>query len=123
MKTLKTLKQALKLNKAKLTASQILNGNLYTSKGWEKFKVSNELKELLALQVSEILGGRKNTKELVFLALKYRAVSHWGLERIIIQERRDPKDKRRKKIYINYYAGQDYVYECNEIRTAIKKMY
>lgn len=123
MKTIKTLKEALKLNKNQLNASDVLRGSLYTSKGWQKFNISDELKDSLCSQVAEILGGRSNTKELVYLTLKFRSVSHWGLDRILITERKNPKDKRKKIISINYCAGQDYAQECNEIRTAIKKMY
>jgi hypothetical protein len=123
MKTLKTLKQAIKLSSYQLTANDILRGSLYTSKGWEKFNICDNLKDSLASQISDILGGHSKTKELVYLALKFRDVSHWGLDRIQINERKNHKDKRKKIISVNYCAGQDYVQECNEIRTYIKNLY
>ncbi len=120
MKTIKTLKQALKLSKTQLTASNVLNGNIYTVKGWEKFKISEDLKKSLALQISEVLGGREVTKNKVYNNLRFGGVSHWGLDRILITKRRLSTDKRKFKICVNYCAGQDYVAECNEIRTDLK---
>ena len=120
MKTIKTLKQALKLSKTQLKASDILNGNIYTSKGWESFKVSDDLLDSFALQISDLLGGRAITKNKVYNNLRFGSVSHWGLDRILITKRRLSTDKRKFKICVNYCAGQDYVAECNEIRTDLK---
>lgn len=122
MKTLKSLAQAVKLNKGQLTATQILNGNIYTSKGWERFKVTDELKENVSLQVVELLGGQSKTKERVFNTIKYGGVSHWGLDRMLIDTRVNHLDRRKKNIVISYCAGQDYPTECNTIRTALKNL-
>ena len=122
MKTLKSLAQAIKLNKGQLTATQILNGNIYTVKGWERFNVTDELRENVAQQIVEILGGQYKTKNRVFNAIKYGGVSHWGLDRMLIDTRVNYQDKRKKDIVISYCAGQDYPYECNVIRTDLKNL-
>lgn len=120
MKNLNTLSQALNLSTTQLTVENILNGNLYTSKGWERFNVTDKLLENVAEQTSEILGGRASTKNRVFRTLRYGSVNHWGLRRIIISKRKNPADKRKHIINMSYCAGQDYIWECNQIRTDLK---
>lgn len=122
MKTLKSIKQALKIDKGQLTAQRIINGNIKTSKGWETFKLSEEIEEEIAQLVSITLGGRGKTQSQVFNAVSRRSPQHWGLSRIIFTNRPNPKDKRKNILSCSYAAGQDYPSELNEIRTAIKKM-
>jgi hypothetical protein len=121
MKTLKTLNQAFLLssNNSQITAETILNGNLYTSKGWEKFNVSHDLLKSTALLIAETLGGWQSTKNSVERSLSYGSVSHWGLRRLIFSKRKQ-NDKRKNTISLSYCAGQDYVYELNQIRTDLK---
>ena len=70
MRTFKTLKQVYKaVNQA--TIQQLLNGRVYLKlKGWTDIKISDELRELLALRASEILGGHTKTQTAIF-AQKY----------------------------------------------------
>ena len=122
MKTLNSLNQAflLSANNAQINAETILNGNLYTSKGWEKFNVSDQLLNSTALLVAETLGGRQATKNRVERSLSYGNVSHWGLRRLIFEKRKNQNDKRKHTISLSYCAGQDYGSELNEIRTQLK---
>lgn len=120
MKTIKTLNEALNLHKGQLTADKLLSGRLYTTKGFESFKLSNELKKEVSLKVSEILGGRSNTKERIKNNLYYNYSYHWGLDRLLITKRKNPKDKRKNIINISYCAGQDYTSELRQIRNHLK---
>lgn len=109
MRTIKTIKQAQKIEQGQLTIQKLLNGRLYTSEGWQSFKVAPELREEIAQKVSELLGGRKTTKEAVYHTLKNERPQHWGLSRIHIEGER-----------LSYCAGQDYPAELAEIRKALK---
>lgn len=123
MRTLKTLKQALRLqNDGRLTAQDLLRGQLYTTRGWEYFKLDSQFKEELARAVSNALGGHNKTKEKVYNLIRWGSPSHWGLARVMITRRKDPKDKRRKLIRVDYCAGQDYIFDLNEIRKDLRNM-
>lgn len=120
MKTLKSLKQAKNISKNQLNAQDLINGQIYTSKGWESFKLSDNFKKELASLISETLGGWQNTKTRVFNAIYYGKPQHWGLSRLIVSKYKNYKDKRKNIYCIEYCAGQDYTYELNLIRTALK---
>ena len=122
MKTIKTLAQAKKLvGDTQLNAQDLIRGQIYIKpKGWTKIKLSHECRLELANHISSILGGRNNTKIRVFNNILYNSPVHWGLERIIINRRTNQQDKRKKTLHVSYCAGQDYTWETNEIRTALK---
>lgn len=123
MKTIKSLVHAKKIvgNNVQLNAQDLINRSLYVpKKGWTKFKLSDDCKLELANHVSLILGGRNTTKTRVFNNILFNKPQHWGLQRIIINRRTNQQDKRKKILYVDYCAGQDYTWETNEIRTALK---
>lgn len=109
MRTIKTIKQAQKIEQNQLNVQKLLNGRLYTSEGWQSFKISDELREEIAEKVSELLGGRKVTREAIYHTLKSERPQHWGLSRIHIKGER-----------FSYCAGQDYPAELAAIRKALK---
>lgn len=114
MKTIKTLKQAYKLSLSQVTVQELINGRMYTSKGWEDVKLSNELKNEIAETVSNYLGGIKRTKERVYNNLMYGKPQHWGLKRFVIE------CYKNKPPYITYITGQDTTWEMKAIRAALK---
>jgi hypothetical protein len=120
MKTLKTLKQALKVNKGQLTARDLLNSEIYTAKGWKTFKISADLKKDIVNNVVEILGGHNKTKESIKYNLLNTNINHWGLNRIIIEEKTLQSDKRKKVVSFRYIEGQNYEHELNQIRKYLK---
>ena len=122
MKIIKTLTQAKKLvGDTQLNAQDLIRGQIYIEpKGWTKIKLSHECRLELANHISNILGGRNSTKTRVFNNILYGNPRHWGLERIVINRYTSRQDKRKKILYVTYYAGQDHVLETNIIRTALK---
>lgn len=107
MRTIKTLNQAFKLSKGQLTAQQLINGQLYTSKGWESFNIDFDLKKLIARNVSELLGGREATKNAILNTLTYGTPpQHWGLDRVIVVKRKNPRDKRKNYIFLLIVQGK-----------------
>lgn len=120
MRTLKSLNQAYKLSKNQLTAQNLINGQIYTSRGWETFNLTDDFKLFLARSISELLGGWGSTRNAVFNSIYYGCPQHWGLSRILIEKYKNHKDKRKNVISLNYCAGQDYTWELNTIRQALK---
>lgn len=116
MKTFKTLKQVYKaVNQA--TVQQLLNGRIcLKSKGWTDIKISDELREVLALRASEILGGQSKTQTAIFDNLNQtaRIPQHYTLDRMHVSKySNDP-------IEIDYCAGQSHVIELKEGRNFVK---
>lgn len=123
MITIKSIEHAKKIvgQDVQLNMQMLINRRLYTKqKNWFSVKLSENCLLEVANHVSTILGGRSTTKTKVFNSVYYGRPQHWGLERIIVSRRKDDKDKRRKKIYISYCAGQDHTWELNTIRNDIK---
>ena len=116
MITFKTLKQVYKaVNQA--TIQQLLNGRVYLKlKGWTDIKISDELRELLALRASEILGGHTKTQTAIFDNLNQvlRIPQHYTLERMHVSKYdNDP-------IEIDYCPGQSMPIELKEGRNHVK---
>ena len=89
------------------TLQDILNKRIYiTGKGWSRLKMSQDVWDELIQQAVDVLGGRK--KDVLRRKLNVSPPpQHWGLSRMVFE-------KSRKKIV--YIAGQDYVWELNNIR-------
>jgi hypothetical protein len=116
MKTIKTLKQALKLVRNQVTAQQLLNGRINTtSKGWTDVKITEELKNNIVEQLVEIIGGHRKTKEAIENALKFRNVQHWALSRMIVEDYGNGAN-------IRYCTGQDQPTEMQQTRNYIKNV-
>ena len=111
-----SLKKACKLNHGQLNAQDLLNGRIDIKfKGWVSVQLTPEFREELANLIAIVLGGHYATKQRVIRSLTYGNPQHWGLERIFVEY-----SKTLKCHYLTYCAGQDYPYECNEIRTYLK---
>lgn len=113
MKTAKKLKDLFKIAEGRqLTAQAVLNERIYA----KDFKLSDELREQIANDVSDVLGGHASTKNAVFNSLNAsRPPQHWGLNRILLDDYgRGPR--------WTYCAGQDYPAELNQIRNHLKKL-
>lgn len=111
-----SLNEVLAATDHQITAQELLNGRMYLNgSGWTDIELSNTLKEQVANEVSELLGGRNNTKAQVKRALLHRRPQHWGLERVILE-------KYGKEPFLSYCAGQDYTWETNNIRTYLKNL-
>lgn len=117
MKVFNTINELFEASESQLKIENVVNERLYTSNGWEDIKISDELKKEIFEEVSNVLGGRDNTKNLVKFALEYRKPQHWGLSRLIIEKYGDTQPR------VVYIAGQDYTSERAEIRNYIKKLY
>jgi hypothetical protein len=107
-----TLREILENAKFQVTAQDLVNGNVYTSKGWEKFNIEDSA-EIFYL-ISETLGGHKKTKDAIKWSL-YKKPQHWGLSRVLF-------DIRNGKIFCSYCAGQDYTTETQIIRNYLKNI-
>ena len=111
MKTFKTLHEIKELESQQVNIQDLLNGRMYIKgKGWSDIQLSSELKQDICGKVAKLLGGINVTKNKVFHNLMTERKQHWGLSRMFIET---PER-------ITYCAGQDYPYEMNQIRTALK---
>lgn len=96
--------QGMALQTNQLTFQHVLNERIYHNKqGWINAKIDN-LDEIINTIVYDVIGGRKQN---IIINKLYKGVSHWALERIIYCTH------RKKFLYV---AGQDYVWELNELR-------
>ena len=78
--------------------------------GWKDIKICPYFLELSAKQISDILGGRSETKERIKHNLQNVPLNHWGLQRFIWTGKR-----------WHYCAGQSYTEEIRDIRNFLKK--
>ncbi len=115
MKTINSLQQAYDLCKGhQVTAQELINGRAYINgEGWQDIELDSDFKSQLADLLSELYGGHSKTKNAVYNTLKYGTPQHWGLSRTFIED-------YGTGAQIKYCAGQDYIWECNAIRTALK---
>ena len=109
--TMKGFKRVVKKSE-QITLQEILNGSVcLKDKGWSRLILSPVVREELIQQAINIFGGRKSDT-------LHRALSmspppqHWGLSRMIVK-------KHSQKLM--YVAGQDYVWELNDIRKWLYK--
>ena len=79
-----------------------------------KIKLTDELKEQICDQVSELLGGHHSTRVKVYNNLMSNTPQHWGLDRILVEQYGKSPAK------LKYCAGQHYSEELNTIRTFLK---
>lgn len=111
-----TLSEVLKATDHEVNAQELLNGRMYLNDlGWTDIELSDSLKEKVASDVSEVLGGRSATKAQVKRSLLHRRPQHWGLERVILEN-------YAGEPFLSYCAGQDYTWETNKIRTYLKNI-
>ncbi len=111
-----TLKEVLSATDHQVNARELLNGRMYLNGlGWSDIELSPKLKEQVASDVSELLGGRSNTKAQVMRTLLHRRPQHWGLGRVILENYSGTP-------FLSYCAGQDYSWETNQIRTYLKNL-
>ena len=95
--------------KGQLTAQKILNGRAYGPNRWEDFQIDSELRVKISLDLTNVIGGRK--QNLINARLYYaNTLSHWALDRLILNKRSD------NTYYWTYCAGQDYPRELGELR-------
>ncbi len=115
MKTINSLQQAYDLCKGhQVTAQELINGRAYINgEGWQDIELSHEFKCQLSALLSELFGGHQKTKNSVYRTLLYGTPQHWGLGRAVIED-------YGTGARLTYIAGQDYIWEQNAIRTALK---
>lgn len=93
------------------SAQELLNGQIHhNAHGWIDCSISPELHELIADQVSEIAGGRKDTRARVWRCLMHERPQHWAIGRVFVEKYNDEPAELR------YCAGQDYIYEMSQLR-------
>lgn len=93
------------------SAQELLNGRIHHNEhGWTDCTISPELHELIADQVSELAGGRKDTKARVWRSIMHERQQHWALRRMFVEKCGDTPAALR------YCAGQDYTYEMGQLR-------
>lgn len=97
-----------------VTAQELLNGRSHVCGKWQEIKLTDELRREICHTLSEMYGGRTATKQRVFRNLMHERRQHWGLQRTVIFD-------YGKGAHLTYIAGQDQVWENNEIRKALKQ--
>lgn len=98
-----------------VTAQQVVNQRLYNKEtGWADVVIDGELRSKMANQVSQLLGGRGDTRDAVDRNLYFNKPQHWGLERIVLEQYGDNPPRWA------YIAGQDYPAEVRTIRNYLK---
>lgn len=103
---------------SQLTIQDLLNQRIYLKgRGWSTIIITREFRNYIAENISDRLGGRGNTKEVVKNALQRQyPPQHWGLARFTVERYGDSKPR------IGYIAGQDSTWEYKEIRTYLKNI-
>lgn len=111
-----TLEEVFNAASEQITIQELLNGRIYLiSKGWSTITITRELRNYIAQNIAEKLGGRGNTPEVIKNALqRQHPPQHWGLSRFVIEKYGDTKP------CIVYIAGQDSTWEYREIRKYLK---
>ena len=115
MITFKNLAQVLRRAGNQVNAQDLLNERIYVKgQTWVNIKLTDELRTLIADQLSDIYGGHGATRNRVFNRLNrgYNIPQHYTLSRMILERGKEP--------IFNYCAGQDYTFEMNQGRTDIK---
>jgi len=97
-----------------VTAQELLNGRTHIKGQWQEITLTDELRREICHTLSEMYGGRATTKQRVFSNLMQGRRQHWGLQRTVICD-------YGKGARLRYIAGQDQVWENNEIRKALKQ--
>jgi len=114
MKTINTLKRAYNLTE-QVSVQNLINNRINTKKGWENVKVTKEVIEQIAEQLSELIGGHGRTKATTYNNIINKRPQHWGLDRVFLE-------KTNSTYILRYCAGQDYPYEIKTIRNYIKNI-
>lgn len=87
-----------------LTAQEVLDGRFcHIKHGWINCKLELDAMEVFFQDMLAIIGGKK--RNVVSTAIRYRRPNHWTLKRIIWSNG-----------HWQYYAGQDYTSELNQLR-------
>lgn len=96
-----------------VTAQELINGRTYINgEGWTDIILSDQFRDDVCNDISQILEGQYKTRAAVRNSLKYGKPQHWGLKRILLENYGSPR--------LSYCAGQDYTSEIRTIRTALK---
>jgi hypothetical protein len=99
-----------------VTVQQVINQRLYNKeKGWSDVIIDGELRSKMANEVSQLIGGRQDTRDAVDRNLFFNKPKHWGLERIVLEQYYGDNPPRWA-----YIAGQDYPSEIRTIRNYLK---
>jgi hypothetical protein len=110
------LNDAVKGEYDQVKAQSVLNGLLKINGEWKKIELTDELRETVICQLSELYGGNPETKQKIYNRLKYSRPQHWGLERTVLS-----KYNGDKTAYFEYVSGQWCGVEKKEIRNFLKK--
>lgn len=106
---------AFTLADGQLTAQELLNGNMkVVNVGWTKVSLEEDFRKQFINDLADVFGGHLKTKIAVKSTLTYSKPQHWGLDRTVVVKYGEGPAK------LHYIAGQDQVWETNEIRKALK---
>lgn len=86
----------------------------HNTKGWIDMKISDEALEMAIRDAVVIIEGRK--RHVVKSKLTNYNVNHWALDRIMFIARKEGGYR------VQYFAGQDYPYELQQLRTYLYKL-
>ena len=98
-----------------VTAQELINGRTHVFGEWQDIDLSDELRNEVINQISELFGGREVSKSYIRQNLKNSKPQHWGLSRTVVEKYGDKPAK------MNYITGQDFVYESRVIRNYLSK--
>lgn len=113
MKPFNTLAEVLEAaQEHQVTAQELLNGRSHVYGQWQDIELTDEFRDKICEEVSQLYGGRYETRRTICNILKYGRVQHWGLSRTVITNYHN-----NPRWY--YIAGQDHPYELKQIRKQI----
>lgn len=115
-KTFKTLDELFAAaENHQITAQELINGRTRVLGEWQSVELSEELKNEIICQISELFGGREITKSYVRHNLRNSKPQHWGLSRTVVEK------CGSCPAHMGYITGQDFVSESRVIRNYLSK--
>jgi hypothetical protein len=98
-----------------ITGQELINSRTHVFGEWQDIELSDELKNEVINQISELFGGREMSKSYIRHNLRSSRPQHWGLSRVVISKYEDSPAR------LEYITGQDFTYESRVIRNYLSK--
>jgi hypothetical protein len=95
-----------------VTAQELLNGRTQINGVWGPIELTEELRKEICTKLSDIFGGRAQTKTRVFNTLLRERRQNWGLSRVFLEK----YPRHNIGAHLHYCAGQDMPSEIRQIR-------